>query len=348
MNLKYKRISLLCLGHFLIDFISIYLLNTLYHHYDFQTKIIFFIVYNVVAFGFQIIVGYIADVGNHYKSYIFMGLIIGVIALNMKSLGLYSILFVAIGNAIYHIGGGVKSLQLFPGKSAPAGIFVAPGAIGVFLGYQIASQGFDISLYLTIVTAGLILLMYYVYRNSQDEIQNLNRIHPKFTTILLGIFIIVFVRGFIGMNLIFPWKSNMVLSSLLVGGVFIGKFLGGVLGDRFGFKKIGIGGLVLSLPFLLLGYYYSIFGIVGALLFNLTMAITLYIVVNSMGRYQGFAFGITTLALLLSYLPGGFGFTIEYGIIYHVSITILVTLGALFIYYIIDIYEKRGELDGSI
>ncbi|MBN2605338.1 MAG: hypothetical protein JXR62_05930, partial [Bacilli bacterium] len=94
------------------------------------------------------------------------------------------------------------------------------------------------------------------------------------------------------------------------------------------FGKIGIGGLLLSLPLLLLGYSNVILGLIGAFCFNLTMAITLFLIIDNLGKYKGFAFGLTTLALLFSYLPGALGFHLELGIVYGIVMSLLVLFGA--------------------
>ncbi|MDC7244222.1 MAG: hypothetical protein PQJ44_10110, partial [Sphaerochaetaceae bacterium] len=322
---KEIKIGLLGLGHLLVDLQGLYLIHYMSNNLDFTYISIYFVIYNFIAFGLQPVFGYLADRKNLYFLYIILGLLLPAIAINFSTIGVIAIIVSTIGNAMYHVGGGVISINLYPNKAAPAGIFVAPGAIGVFLGVQLALLDNSYALLISIVALVIVILLYLTFKNQLPD----NRYSPvknqlgKLTILIL---LIVLIRGFVGMSIIYPWKTNLYLSAFLVLGVFIGKFCGGILGDRLGYKKIGISGLVLSLPFILAGYYVSVIGIIGALLFNLTMAITLYYIIYSFGKYKGFAFGLTTLALFISYLPNILGLSFEYNLVYYIVLIVLVGL----------------------
>ena len=131
------KLGLLGTGHLLIDMIGIYTVNYQFRHLSISYVVFFFIIYNLIAFGIQPLIGYYTDIKNKYKEVMLLGLLLGLVGLITINLGLVALLFVAVANAMYHVGGGVLSLELYPNKATPLGIFVAPGAIGVLLGYML-------------------------------------------------------------------------------------------------------------------------------------------------------------------------------------------------------------------
>jgi len=333
--MKIFKIILLGMGHFLVDLQGIYLIQSQYQHHDFLNIALFFIIYNIIAFGLQPFFGYIADKHRYYFIYIILGLLLPLLALQMASVGIIAIIISTLGNAMYHVGGGIVSVDLYPKKAAPAGVFVAPGALGVFLGGYLAVQTQSYIFIISVVTIVICCILFYSLRNHQMN-DYFKPIKDNIIKIVCMIFGVVFIRGMIGSILIFTWKTDYSIIFILVSSVFLGKLLGGVLGDKFGFKLIGIGGLVLSLPLLLLGHSNVILGLLGAFCFNLTMAITLFLIIDNLGKYKGFAFGLTTLALLFSYFPSAFGFSLDFGIMYYIIMTLLVLSGAYLLNKSID------------
>ena len=85
---------------------------------------------------------------------------------------------------------------------------------------------------------------------------------------------------------------------------FLGKGLGGVLADRFGWIRIAVGALLASSPLLSFGASNPVAGLAGLFLFNMTMPVTLVATANALPRWPGFAFGLTCLALIIgAFIP---------------------------------------------
>ncbi len=335
---KHLKIALLGLGHLLVDLQGIYLVNRQYQELDFEYIALFFLIYNIIAFGFQPVVGYIADKKNLYFLYIILGLFLPLVGLLTMNIGIIAVIISTLGNAMYHVGGGVVSINLYPKKAMPAGVFVAPGAIGVFLGVMLSKAASDLRIYIALMVIGVIVGTFFVFKDNLPENRR-SKISDRFIEIVLLIMGVVFVRGLIGTTLLFTWKSDLTLAIILVVSVFLGKFLGGILGDKYGYKKIGIGGLLVSIPFLILGCTFPVLGILGALFFNLTMAITLFVIIDSLGMFKGFAFGLTTLSLLISYLPSAFGLEFDLGLLYYGFIIIFVVIGVYLLNRALRIYN---------
>jgi FSR family fosmidomycin resistance protein-like MFS transporter len=105
-----------------------------------------------------------------------------------------------------------------------------------------------------------------------------------------------------------PWKSDLALLAALTAAVVAGKMAGGLLADRFGWRRVAVTALVGSLPLLALGTSSPAAGIAGVLLFNMTMPVTLAAVAAVLPRgSEGFAFGLTCLALFCGSVPALLG-----------------------------------------
>jgi MFS transporter, FSR family, fosmidomycin resistance protein len=263
----------------------------------------YILIYNLLAFGLQLPFGLIID--RIHKPV--LSAIVGCIVLSMGLVlfiyPLASIILAGIGNALFHLGGGTVSLNLRPGKAALPGVFVAPGGIGLFAGGVISKlYGFHPVLFVGfLLSMGLIIFMIksppIIY-----ETKKTSAVNCLVLTIVL-LLITVCIRSVVGLSINFPWKSNMTLLILLTASIALGKGLGGFLADRFGWIKITVGGLLLSVLLLFFGAQFAVAGIVGLFLFNLSMPITLVAISNSLPGRPGFSFGLTTLAIIAGALP---------------------------------------------
>lgn len=336
---RYFKIALLAFGHLLVDLEGIYLIQYMNIQMTFENIAIYFLAYNFVAFALQPIAGYIADRNHLYLPFVLIGLFLPATVLMFPWLGLMAVVIATLGNAMYHVGGGVMSVQLFPGKAAPAGVFVAPGAIGVFLGLTLATSGTRYQPFIVIIALVVIALLYLTFKRDLPK-PSYGPINKNLVKITLLLLVVVLIRGLIGLNLVWPWRSETVAAVALVSAVFLGKFLGGFLGDRFGFEKVGLFGLVASFIFLLIGNSLPVLGMIGAFLFNFTMAITLFVIIDSYGRYKGFAFGLTTLALFLAYLPTAFGVKMSYDWTYAILMFVFVSLAVVSYHFAMVSYHK--------
>jgi FSR family fosmidomycin resistance protein-like MFS transporter len=102
---------------------------------------------------------------------------------------------------------------------------------------------------------------------------------------------------------VFPWKIGFVLGFVFTLGVIFGKSFGWVLADKFGFGKVWITSLLISSFLLSFWAENPYLWILWIFLFNMTMPITLVVISNTLKGRQGFAFGLTTLALIIWALP---------------------------------------------
>src|SRR5512138_1065641 len=101
----------------------------------------FVVLYNVLAFSTQPLFGLLADTYRLSRHSAVLGLLLVAASTLLLPLPLLAVLSAAIGNALFHVGGGITSLSLASGRAALPGIFVAPGALGLTIGILVGKSG---------------------------------------------------------------------------------------------------------------------------------------------------------------------------------------------------------------
>lgn len=282
--------------HMLVDASSIYLMLGLI---DVRDELPFFILlYNLLAFGLQLPLGWLLDrIGKPVMTAIFGCLLLAASLISFKN-PLLATLIAGTGNALFHVGGGTISLNLIPGKAAMPGVFVAPGGIGLVLG-ALFSKFIQLNpllfiLLLLSMAAGLYLLKRPILNYKQEKAG-----HTNYTLLVIVLLLVaICIRSVLGLSYNFPWKSQLTLLLILTLSIAFGKGLGGFLADWFGWIRITVGGLCFSAILLLFGSAVPFFGIVGMFMFNMTMPVTLVAISNLLPGRPGFSFGLTTFALM--------------------------------------------------
>jgi FSR family fosmidomycin resistance protein-like MFS transporter len=130
-------IALLGLGHFVIELGSSYALTRTLDDTGLGANGVF--AYNAVAFWGQPLVGWVVDRWRVAKPLAMAGallLLVGLLSLGAPPWP--TVLPIALGNACYHVGGGVLAIRMSRGRAAGLGLFVGPGAIGLTLGVGLA------------------------------------------------------------------------------------------------------------------------------------------------------------------------------------------------------------------
>ncbi|NLC31518.1 MAG: MFS transporter [Candidatus Moranbacteria bacterium] len=98
-------------------------------------------------------------------------------------------------------------------------------------------------------------------------------------------------EGIISLFWFFPYLHNpsniqychhFLLMPVLTISIFLGKGLGGIIADKFGWMRVAILSLISSAIILPFGSAIPLLGIFGIFLFNITMPITLVSIVNLM------------------------------------------------------------------
>ena len=262
--------------------------------------------YNLLAFASQPILGWFVNDTSSAHVWARAGALTTALAYaaSQMSAGIWpAVLLAGLGNAAFHVGGGVLALRVEPGRAAAPGLFVAPGAAGLAAGIWMGGHQW----YAWFPALALALAIPFL--SGLPEVASRRPLDGRSppTALLVAavgvLFAVVAMRAFVGSGIVLPWKSEPGLLVALTAAVVIGKGAGGVLADRFGRLAIGGGALVLSAPFLMIAPTSATAGVAGMLLFNMTMPVTLVAVADLFPERPGFAFGLTCLALIAGALP---------------------------------------------
>jgi MFS transporter, FSR family, fosmidomycin resistance protein len=304
------------------------------------------ILYSVLAFGLQIIFGLMTDYFKSPRIVTLLGCIfVGLSAFVFMFFPILAIVFAGIGNALFHVGGGSISLNLTPKKVTAPGIYVAPGALGLFIGVMLGKAGQFIAWPFVLAMFVLCILIFIIKKPEmnydREEIKK-NKIN-YFEVILFLVFLSIAIRSFVGMAMVFPWKTNIDLAIIFTMAVVFGKAFGGILADKFGWIKIAVGALVLSIPFLVFGTNIPFLAIIGMFLFNITMPITLVAISNILPGRPGLAFGTTCLALIIGASPT---FNVELKTLLSGKLFIfsIIIISALALYFALRSYFRNFSL----
>ncbi|HEX2994652.1 MAG TPA: hypothetical protein VHP14_07505, partial [Anaerolineales bacterium] len=208
------------------------------------------VIYNVLAFSTQPVFGLWVDTFKVPAYSAAAGMLLVAASTLFLPVPLLAVSTAGIGNALFHVGGGAISLSLDSGKAALPGIYVAPGALGLMIGTLIGKGGHFIALPFILLLVGVAVL---VLRIPKPEILAPRKLPGDlkwFETVILLLLLSVAIRSMVGLSLVLPWKSDSALLITLTSAVVLGKALGGILGDRFGWGTVAVTGLVISAPLL--------------------------------------------------------------------------------------------------
>lgn len=258
------------------------------------------VLYNTVAFAIQPFFGLLADKIGRTNLIAAAGCILVGGSAVMLWIPFAAAVTAGLGNAMYHIGGGTYSLNMDRKKAVYPGIFVAPGAIGLFLGALLANhtafRPIFVMLPMALLALGVLPVPHIACLYGADSGKQSK---PIAGLSLLLLLLVILLRSVIGSVGEFPWKNTTSTALILTLMTALGKACGGLISDRLGRRHTTVIALLLSAPLLAFCESGLLPSLAGVFLFNLTMAVTVTEIADRLQGYSGFAFGLTTLALIL-------------------------------------------------
>ena len=348
--MKKQIVSIYSVIHFVVDLAcAVLVCNLVMQKIGEGSKLfIAMLIYNFSAFAMQLPIGIVADKINKNAICSAIGCLLVAIGFGFANFGIITCLIAGIGNAMFHIGGGIDVLNISDKKASLSGIFVSTGAMGIFLGGKSASIGFDKYYIIILVLLLSAVSLFWLYKQVKNKynIKNENVIIPKLnTTEIIAIsclIITVIIRGYVGLILAFEWKSSFILALISIFAVVFGKMIGGIIGDKIGFMKISLISLIVSAILFIFAFNNSVLGILAILFFNMTMPITLTALSNILFNNKGMAFGLLTVALFIGAVPVFFGY--KDMIFTQVGLCITTLISAIVLYIGIKKYYAIMEI----
>lgn len=277
------------------------------------------LLYNFCAFAMQMPLGVVLDglCGKRNDSralptyfYALSGVVLTLVGAFIHPIVL------GLGNALFHLGGGVATIQEDEAKGFKGrglGVFVAPGALGLYIGTLLGKSG-DMSIGSMIFSIGAVMLLLLLGAwkvltanltpATREQEKRSSMQSDRITTLWLafGCLLVVILRSYIGMAVNFPWKTTVFAGALAVLAVVFGKVAGGFASAIFGIRRT----MAISLGAAAVCYFLSenmVAGVIALFLFNMTMPITLYLLIQRLKELPGFAFGLLTFGIFLGLMP---------------------------------------------
>ncbi len=293
--------------HFLIEFTTFYLMTAYLSDGAAWYIALFF---DFFAFVPQGIYGYIRDMGAKLN-FALLGTVLTTAALVMSAAALPPmtvILVLTLGNGMIHVEGAEATLRSSGGRIAPAALFVCGGSFGLIAGKLASWNG--VPVFVVILTNLLMLAPILISARrvggpgirSAEGFDFQNRRVPA-AAVAAAAVIVVAVRAYMGYGIPTSWNKTVPQTVALFCFMGVGKALGGVLTDRIGIRRTALISTLAALPFLIFGDTLMLVSLVGVMLFSMTMAVTLALIVSVMKRFPGVAFGLTTVGLFLGTFP---------------------------------------------
>ena len=298
--------------------------------------------YNLIAFVFQPIIGWYADWVNKYRMLAFLGCALVILGLCISPFSWVAIGVFGLGNALFHVAAGAICLNMEEQKIVFAGIFVAPGDIGLMAGTLIGKSA-DLSLVHIIALGAMFSVMVILILAIDSANKNACEVHAQsvkvereyigLTTMLFSI--VITVRAFIGATLSFSWVNGAFLVMVLAIFVSVGKAAGGLIADKIGSRPAGATALLIAAPLLAFFPASIVTSLAGILLFNMTMPITMTAIFRKMPKSPAFSFGIAAMALIPGFYAGNI-ISVSAGLL-----LLIIIITAALLYYALRLSEKR-------
>ena len=255
------------------------------------------VLYNACAFALQLPLGLLADRLNRNLPFAAVGCVLVAMSFLPTDSPLLAAVLCGVGNGMFHVGGGLEVLNESD-RAAPLGVFVSPGAVGLYLGTAggplLLRCGWAMPLLLILTGAGLVI--------GKDALASSNAplsiSLPKGDRLpLVCLFLVVALRSMLGGGSFSPELPDL-------------PGLVGFLGDRLGLRRTATLSLGAAAALLLLPRGYVT--LLSLFLFNMTMPLTLLEAARRLPGAKGTAFGLLTCALFVGMLPrfGGLSFAL--------------------------------------
>ncbi len=314
-----KKLWILRIAHFFVDFGCAFLCFG-YAEVNLQ---FYLLIYNFCAFALQMPLGLLADRFGKQIRLAGVGALLTAFSLALQPKPMVGVILAGLGNALFHVGGGVYVLRGCENKCAPLGEFVAPGAVGLFLGgYFVDAWPYinPIAVFVLLVLAAVLLFAKSEEPAAmQPSLAAKPVLSKKEAVALVLLFAVVVLRSAAGFQFTFSWKTGSTALMFAIA-VMCGKELGGVLSDRFGMSRTSLVSLLVGAVLFVFADKSAVCGILAALCFNCTMPVTLFAAYKTVKGLPGFSFGLLTFALFLGLLPSYFGFAVpQYAAVFGVG-----------------------------
>lgn len=284
-----------------------------------SSALAFVVGYDLLAFAGQAPFGWLTDRLGLRRGAALAGLLCTAAALLAgRGSALTVVLIAGVGNALFHVGAGAMVLAGSRGRAAPAGVFVAPGALGLGIGLLLGRKFLTVPLWPWLFAIGVAVVVVLLVASKspvREKSPSVDVAPPRvyrrseIVTVATLLGLSVAVRSLAGTVGCDACPRGFLLMLALPIAAFAGKLTGGFLADRFGWIDLSVAALLASAPLMAFSGGDLWLALPGLLIFQMTMPVTLAAMLRLMPDRPGFGFGLLCVALvagtLPAYFPGG-------------------------------------------
>ncbi|MFN8398265.1 MAG: hypothetical protein U0176_26885 [Bacteroidia bacterium] len=252
---NFLKICLLGLAHGFNDCAAGYMIGTLpsWAGGDWLEPGMLVLLYNALAFGGQVPAGLLVDrIGNARL------VVVGCLAMAAIALAIFpvapttAISLVGVAGAFFHVAGGKIALLAFPGSAVGAGLFAAPGVMGLTMGGYWAWAGWSIIPGLMVAAAALLVLILVLKMPEgaappSPEVEDTFGWHDFLMVVLL---LAIGLRSAIWNMVEMIHSGDHGLLVALGAAAFVGKIWGGFAAQWWGWRRYGVLALLIATPLL--------------------------------------------------------------------------------------------------
>ena len=254
------------------------------------------LLYNTLAFSTQCLFALFTDRLRRYEWLMAASELAVVLGFLLPLPAALRVVLVGLGNSLFHLGGGTSILLESRGKAWKLGVFVAPGALGLVIGRLFPDAGMFLAVLLC-ACAGLAGYIGFTEVPPPRWVSKEPREARAPLWILLLPVLAVTVRAIGGTAVSFSWNTETLTMLSLTVFVFFGKLTGGFLCDRLGARRTAL----ISVPVAAVCVAFFAgsmpLSLLGQLLLNLSMPVTLFLLYRVLPDSPGLAFGLAASAL---------------------------------------------------
>ncbi|MDR1204719.1 MAG: hypothetical protein LBL26_04455, partial [Peptococcaceae bacterium] len=132
-------VSVYSAAHFLVDFACAFLMfRAAAGTPDWYLCVL---LYNFCAFATQMPLGVLADQWDRNSLFAAIGCVLVGAAFGLRYFPVAAAVTLGVGNGMFHVGAGVDVLNISEEKSGALGVFVSPGAFGIYLDFPWKNTG---------------------------------------------------------------------------------------------------------------------------------------------------------------------------------------------------------------
>lgn len=274
------------------------------------------LLYNLLAFGAQPIVGWGTDRLRRPRAVAVMGLaLLGLALFVMRFQPVLAVILAGIGSATFHVGGGALALCATQGRAAGPGLFAAPGVLGLAIGGVLAITNhilvWPFLILLALLAVLVLALELPTLPYTTQESEPLFESHDLIMLVLLAA---IALRSLVWTTLQYLLQMRLEMVLMMAVAAMVGKALGGFLADYVGWRRWTLGALLGAALLLNVGARQPWALMLGVALLQSATPAALAATVRLMPRQPATAAGLALgLAIALGGLPMLGGWTPSIG-----------------------------------